>query len=116
MIIIKLYRNYWTNRSLLFFHTVLSENIYILLNKLFFVIRIILHDKPRMLQRHDSIKEMMLIIYIGQKLKIITATDTKANGCINIKIDLAPQRIYDKRIEAFFQSCIFIIITNCPKS
>lgn len=51
-----------------------------------------------MLQRHDSIKEMVLIIYIGQKLKIITAADAKANGCINIKIDLVPQRIYDKRM------------------
>ena len=99
MIIIKLYRNYWIKyRSLSFPHTVLSENVYILLNKLFFAIRIILHNKPRMLQRHDSIKEMILIIYIGQKLKIITATNAKANGCINIKIDLAPQRIYDKRM------------------
>ena len=51
-----------------------------------------------MLQRHDSIKETMLIIYIGQKLKILTTADAKANGCINIKINLAPQRIYDKRM------------------
>ena len=52
-----------------------------------------------MLQRHDNIKEMMLIIYnIGQKLKILTAADAKANGCINIKIDLTSQRIYDKRM------------------
>ena len=51
-----------------------------------------------MLQRHYSIKEMMLIIYIGQKLKIITAADAKTNGCVNIEIDLAPQRIYDKRM------------------
>ena len=51
-----------------------------------------------MLQRHDSIKEMLLIIYISQKLKILTAADAKANGRINIKIYLAPQRIYDKRM------------------
>ena len=44
---------------------VLPETIYIYLHKLFFAIRIILHNKPRMLQRHDSIKEMILIIYIA---------------------------------------------------
>ena len=63
-----------------------------------------------MLQRHQSLKEPVLVIYLAQELLIFSGPEAETNFGVNTQRDLLPDVLYHKFIDCAFQGLTVVII------